>query len=202
MKKLFAFVLAMCVGLSLLTACSGEPAKSSEAESSTAQETTATPEPTPEPTATPIPFDLTTYKDSLSKCIDEISTNALMYYNMCKFELNYWETLNSVKGTFSSEDAAQYAMEWLEKESEESADSLSVRHNTITELYKEIVFTEADGAEAEKLLEVFEEMYDNYVLIHDAAMSPSGDIDSFTSRFNDSVADFNTSKDKLETLLS
>lgn len=204
MKKFLVMLLVESLVLSCLSGCNGDTTESSNRVSSTPQEAVSAVEstPTPEPTATPIPFNLDEYKATLSECIDNISTNALMYYNMCKYEVNYWETLNGINGTFSADNAFQHAMEWLEGETDESADSLSERHDNILELYKEIVFTEIDGTEAEKLLEVFEETYDSYIIIHDSVMSPSGDIDSFTSKFNDAVSNFNVNKSKLETLLS
>ena len=202
MKKLFLVLLVLGVTLMPLAGCGAAANTSSAPVSSVAQEATPNPTATPEPTATPLPFDIDAYKKMLSDCMNEISTNAMMYYNMCKYEVNYWDALNSVNGTFSSETATQNAMEWLEEETDETAESLSTRHDTITNLYKEISFAEIDGTEAEKLQEVFEEMYDNYCLIYNAAMSPSGDIDSFTSKTNDAVRDFKASKSKLETLLS
>lgn len=181
------FILIIVLLSILLTACSN---------GSTDTPSTSTPE------TTAAQFDLDEYKKLVSFCVDEISDGAIALSNVVKYEYNYWKSINKLNGTFKSDKAVSSAMEWLEENSDYTETGIKSQYDSIASMYKEIISINIEGAEAEKIFEHLDELYDAYIELYNMGTSPSGDIDTFASRYNEYTDIVKSSVDKLDILLS
>lgn len=161
MKKIRVYAVALAA--LLLTACG-------------AQTESAPAEPTPEP------FDLAAYKEDVGACRTAIMDNAVMVYNMAKYEVTWLQAHESVGGSEpDAADLAAKAYEWLAENSDATQESVEQADADIRSAYKDISITAVEGEEAEKIEAAIAALFDSYDDLYAAATQPAVTSDDVTA---------------------
>lgn len=146
-------------------------------------------------------FDADEYKTTIKNCVSELSQSVSILDDFINYEYNYWNALNNIGGTITAEKIVSHAEEWINENKGISPETIDEQFDSIAAIYREIVSTEIEGAEAEEIREVFKELYDAYIGMYNAAVSPSGDITSFNDKCNTYAETIKISLGKLEILI-
>lgn len=187
----------------LLAGCVNSPAP--EVEPTLTPTSTSTPEPTPtptpEPTKEPIAtFNVDEYRTNISDAKDELEKLYIPLGNMATYQANYIKNLNNLGGKFESEKVFNNAVEWMEEKSDYLFDDVSVGFEEATKKYKEILAIETQGGEAEKLQELYFNLYDALCELYFTVTQPSKS--TFADSVTNSMDNFMEAYNKLDALLS
>lgn len=188
MKKIIALALSIIMLLSM-TACGAEPKETQPTETA-ATETTAA------------PFDIDDYKAVVSTCVESLYSSSVILKNVVTYEQNYWKSLEQLSGNVTSEKLLSAAIEWLSENSEHDLQTIQNSYDSNATMYKEIIGYDIQGVEAEEIWEAFSEYYDAYIALYNLAMTPNGNIDSFTESCNELIDQIVNSQSKMDILLS
>lgn len=152
------------------------------------------------PAETTTAFDLNGYKDLISECNASIYDASILLSNMGQWEYNYWKNMVSMNGVLNYDLMAQKAEDWLNEKAEVSAGTVKENYDAICESYRQIIKTEIEGKEAEKILETFDELFVTYSNLYLLVTSPSGSINIFADSFNDYTNSIKNNNSLLDTL--
>lgn len=166
-----------------------------------APETLATTVP-PQTTKTEPPFDGEAFKGLVSGCAETMSKNTTLLSIVALYEQSYWESLEQLGGTVTAEKLTAAGYKYLSENTDYSKDDIASWHDSIMAAYKVIVTTDIDGAEAESILEVFNEYIDAYLSLHNLATSPSGKLSEFEELYRSYTDTIDNCKAKLGALIS
>lgn len=184
MRKIIAIILSLAALLSLAACSQNGP-----------NETTSAPE-------TELTFDYTSYKNLVSICTNKMSKNITILSFVALYEQNYWEALEQVSGTVTSDKLISKGFEYLAENTDFNEDTVTSGHNSIMDFYKEIVSTNISGAEATALADVFNEYFDAYLSLYNLATSPSGDLSKFVEDYESYTSTIENCQIKLDALIS
>lgn len=143
------------------------------------------------------PFDLDTYKESVSRCCSSVEESAVHYGNIAQYQNNYWKASENIGGTITTEKLLEASEEWFSNESGISFDNLNAQYEDLSTQYKKIVMTEVEGKEAEEIEELFRTFFTAYMDLRSLVMSPSGSRDTFVNQYNEHVATFTRAQNEL-----
>lgn len=190
-KKVMTIIL--CFALLLTLVGCGQ----TSAEESVPETTAHTTEPPTEP-----PFDLDAYKTSVKTCVSEVYDSTVLLYNVANYEINFWESLEQFSGTVTAEKITTAAWEWLEEKGDCTQDDIVAQYDDITGLYKEIISTKIEGAEAEEIKATFDEYFDAYIKFYNLVCSPTGTSADFVDSCNACIGIIQDCESKLGILVS
>ena len=186
MKRIICLLTALLIAFSI-SGCSetGEP-----------QDTLANPSASTTAPTTELMFDLAAFKADINTCRSEINSASIYVANMGTYEYNFWKALGKL-----SDDMAEKAFEWLEKNSDATEESIKAVYESIRQKYKEISITEYSGNEAEKIYTAFDRMYHAYTDMYLLVTSPSGSITDFATKLNNCIETIQESDSELSLFL-
>lgn len=143
------------------------------------------------------------YSSMIEKSKTDIMENTIGLYNLGKYEYGYWSNYESLGSTpVDFKVLTEASFEWLAENSEFNNSILEENLKLISSQYKEITFSNISNLNVEKISLTYDNMYTTYQKFYDLTMSPSGDIDSFSTNYNQYVADLKSYDSTLTTLLS
>lgn len=178
-KKLFLLTLLSIISIS---AC-GNPSVSENAPSdvSTEIETESIPE------TTSVAFDLESYKISASEFNDLVMEESVLLYNLGSHSYNYWEAWNKLGGAIDYDNMMASSYEWLEENSGSTQADVENKYLSIGKLYKSLITADSSGSEIEEIEQTVKDLYSTLDTFYLLVTSPSGDINSFASVYNDCI---------------
>jgi len=183
------------VGCLCLTFCGCGAASVPETEPPTTQTETTEPSITVEE-----------YKQLISDACDSLYETAIIINNVLTFEDTYWKTSSNIDGSSPSEEKlveAGMSLLATKSDNEYSQQWLEDAFASDSQRYREIIATDIpEGAEAEKIYDVYEEFFDAYLGLYNLAFAPGGSRSSFESKANEYIGTIKSANTKLEVLVS
>lgn len=146
-------------------------------------------------------FDLQEYKKLILESKTLIADEAVLVYNMGKYEYNFWAAMIKISGSIDFDEVIAKGFEWLEEEGNTSKETVENNYEEIQNQYKDIVIIETEGAEAEEIKNEYKALYSAFSDLYTSVVSTSGDITEFYDSFNENVRIINEKKDLLDLLL-
>ena len=199
-KRLLAFT--SCISLLLcLCSCSNQGSSTDPTHNTTIATTEPATQSTPPAEETKPPFDLEAYKTLVSLCVENTDSVVDLYVVMAKYEVALWEACNNLNSPVSAEKLLQNAWDTMEKHGISKATAEQVQ-DVILQVYKKIISTEVYGGEGEALASVFNQYFDAYWGLLNLVNNPVSEYDNFIKSRDNYISIINTSRTKLEALLS
>lgn len=95
----------------------------------------------------------------------------------------------------------QSAQGWLQKEAGVKPEQIEAADNSINNKYKEILKIEVSGTEAEKIQQLFFELYKDYSSMHHNVTTATLTMSDFSNETLDTMNSFSKNNEQLKTLL-
>lgn len=183
MKRIILLLLCVCL---LLAGCGA--AKKAETA--------------PETETTEAPLSMEEYTQLITESSAKIESDALGVGNLALYEVKYLSTLSKISGkTDIPEDTIDKALEWIEKNSDYTKESMEKAYKDNSADYKEIALAKVPEG-ADKVWELYDTYFTAYMNLHNLAMAPSGGVTTFAANGNDYIQTMTTTKPQLDILLS
>lgn len=142
------------------------------------------------------------YKSLISDSQTNIEKAVVVLSNMGKYEYNFIDAREGLsKMPFDPETVVESAKEWLE-ENDVDFSEIEAIQKTIDDEYKEIIAIDISGSEAEKIKELYDELYDGYRELSRVVVSPPTNADEFADVFNGSIDTIQGCNEKISLLVS
>lgn len=191
MKKLFSFFLALIFVLCLF-GCGSKDTHHEDAPQTLSSQ----------PKQDELSFDLDFYMQKISSAHKRMMDAAVYLSNFGTYEFNYWESLENIDGQIDHDSMLDSASEWLQKRTELTLADLASSYDTICADYKEIVTIETDDNVAAEIFAEYKTLFTSYDSLYRLVTSPSGNLNSFSQSFNESIRSIKSSDSMLSILLS
>lgn len=201
MKKLLAFLLFF-VFLLTLCSCETQRKETKEPEQAVSDETKDTEQAVIEETKeTEQEVSIKDYTTAAAALNEDIYQASVILSNVGKYIYNYWKALDSVGGNFKTDNAIEKADEWLQKNSDESIETIKASYADIADRYAELLRMNISDPVAEKTTEKISDMYDTYCTFYSTVISPQGERSEFSEIYSDCTTSITTAYEAIDTVL-
>lgn len=151
--------------------------------------------------ATDIPFDIESYKNTISSYCEAVMDESLILYNMGRYQYSYWENLDKLQGNIDYDSLVSNTYDWLAKENEMSQDDIENNYSEICALYQEITIIDGEKNDIEEIQTAIKDLHSTFESFYHLITNPSGDIESFATHFNDYVTEIKAQNDNISVLI-
>ena len=194
----YRYILFVIVALSaLLCSCGQNSSESAPSPTIDASEPSIEEETEPEVT-----FDTEAFKEKVRNAVIMIDTDSVALYNAINRDITYLEISKNVGGSGPDpEKLASDSFEWLAKNGGGDKETLDKDYETLKDSYSEILFTDTDDKEIQKIIENYDTLYLSYSGIYQLACSPSTDASPLSSQYNSYYNDMKNPQSALHAIL-